>query len=127
MDGERHMPQGLLPMAGVGLPGLKLMKGAAALPVVFVGSVIVVEATKCDAGGRTSLKASGSVGGSTGYARSPNSGRWNNGMSGRYRPQGPPADRELDTESESEKEDGKFWDAWRWEWEERLAAGAERA
>ena len=56
------MPQGLPPMAGVGLPGLKLTKGAAALPVVSVGSVIVVEATKCDAGGRTSLKASGSVG-----------------------------------------------------------------
>jgi len=106
-DGQGRMPRGLPPMAGVGAPGLKLTKSAAALPVASVGSVIAVQATKSDSGGRTSPKASGSGRDATGDVRSPDSGRWSNGMSGGYRPRGRPADQELDTESESEEEGGK--------------------
>ena len=102
--GDGRMPRGLPPMAGVGAPGLKLTKSTAALPVASVGSVIAVQATKSDGGGRTSPKASGSGRGSTGLVRSPDSGMWSNGMSGGYRPRGRPADQELDTESDSEEE-----------------------
>ena len=105
-DGEGRMPRGLPSMAGVGAPGLKLTKSAAALPVASVGSVIAVQATKSDGSGR-SPKASGSGQGTTTHVRSPDSGRWSNGMIGWYRPRGRPADQELDTESESEEEDGK--------------------